>query len=62
MQNVYHFFLNSKVLSCPPTISSLYKFIDMFATLSTSFGRWCVCVCVGGGMWFYVRVKVRDLG
>ena len=43
------FFFNSKVLSCPPTISSLYIFIDMFATLSTSFGRWCVCVCVCGG-------------
>ena len=32
-------FLTLKVLSCPLTISSLYKFIDMFARLSTSLGK-----------------------
>ena len=47
------FFKNSKVLSCPPTISSLYKFIDMFPRFSTFF-----CEEGGGGI-VMVRVLVR---
>ena len=46
-------FLTLKVLSCPLTISSLYKFIDMFARLSTSLGK------RGGGVGCIVRVRVR---
>ena len=40
-----------KILLFPPRISSLYKFIGMFARLSPSFFR--------GDLWFIVRVRVR---
>ena len=40
-----------KNLLCPPRISSLYKFIDMFARLSTSFFL--------ADLWFFVRIRVR---
>ena len=40
-----------KNLLCPPRISSLYKFIGMFARLSTSFFL--------GDLWFIVKVRVR---
>ena len=40
-----------KNLLCPPRISSLYKFIGMFARFSTSF-FW-------GDLWFIVKVRVR---
>ena len=40
-------FSTLKILPCPPTISSLYKFIGMFARLSTSsfFGGMFVVYC-----------------
>ena len=40
-----------KKLLGPPRISSLYKFIGMFARLSTSFFL--------GDLWFIDRVRVR---
>ena len=43
--------LTLKNLLGPPRISSLNKFIDMFARLSTSFFL--------GDLWFIVRVRVR---
>ena len=43
-----------KILLCPPKISLLYKFIGIFARLSTSFFL--------GDLWFIVRVRVRVRG
>ena len=40
-----------KILLCPRRISSLYKFIGMFARRSISFFL--------GDLWFIVRVRVR---
>ena len=44
-------FSTLKILLSPPRISSLYKFISMFAKLSTSFFL--------GDLWFIVRIRVR---
>ena len=51
-----------KNLLCPSKISSLYKFIGMFARLSTFFSFWGICgllLGLGLGLGFGFRLDLR---